>query len=196
MQELFAGFDIQKNFSLFYSSLKSKREQAVRPKGQGVCNRSCDRYFSLAFTQANLTLYFITAHKLIFNNRQWCIFVSFPLFNYQVCAYLKFEQKFAVLRLLDTTLLLQEPFLVLITLQFFNVFDGGLEDGAFVLADVSYDIIIPRGDQIKVTQSSFGSQINVQPNAMEPQTYHSFSLISCYLSMLKVNEISREKLQI
>ena len=169
MQELFAGFDIQKNFSLFYSSLKSKREQAVRP--EGGLQQKLRSVFFVGLYLANLTLLY-NCTQTNFQQQIVVHFRQFSIIQLPGCAYLKFEQKFAVLRLLDTTLLLQEPFLVLITLQFFNVFDGGLEDGAFILADVSYDIIIPRGDQIKVSQV-LEVKLTCSPNAMEPQTHHS-----------------------
>ena len=57
--------------------------------------------------------------------------------------YLKFEQEFAVLRILNATLFFQQTLLVLITLQFLYVFYGGLEDGALVLPNVPDDIVIP-----------------------------------------------------
>lgn len=57
--------------------------------------------------------------------------------------YLKFEQEFAVLRILNADFFFQQTLLVLITLQFLDVFHGGLEDGAFVLPNVPDDIVIP-----------------------------------------------------
>jgi hypothetical protein len=56
--------------------------------------------------------------------------------------FLKFEQEFAVLRILNATLFFQQTLLVLITLQFLYVFYGGLEDGALVLPNVPDDIVI------------------------------------------------------
>ena len=48
------------------------------------------------------------------------------------------------MRILNADLVLQEAFLVLITFKFFDVLNGGFEDGAFVLSDISYDIVIPK----------------------------------------------------
>ena len=45
---------------------------------------------------------------------------------------------------MNADLLLQEALFVLITFKFFDVLHRGLEDGAFVLSDISYDIVIPK----------------------------------------------------
>ena len=48
------------------------------------------------------------------------------------------------MRLMNADLLLQEALFVLITFKFFDVLHRGFEDGAFVLSDISYDIVIPK----------------------------------------------------
>ena len=45
---------------------------------------------------------------------------------------------------MNADLLLQEALFVLITFKFFDVLHRGFEDGAFVLSDISYDIVIPK----------------------------------------------------
>jgi hypothetical protein len=56
---------------------------------------------------------------------------------------LELQQEFSVLCFLDSNPLLQQSLFVLVHLEFANVVDGGLQDGALVLPDVANEVIIP-----------------------------------------------------